>query len=85
MREVLEALGVEAANESRKLFEACKASDDAVKAEARKAALVARQAKVDAIERRKAAMLRTDDKPIEAAAAARLRKRRRTRLPRSSL
>ena len=58
-----EALGeAEAAQESRKLFEACKASDDAVKAEAREAALAARQAKVDAIARRKAEMLRTDDK-----------------------
>merc|ERR1719261_955766 len=52
---------MEASKESRKLFEACKASDDAVKAEARKAALAARQAKVDAIARRKAEMLRTDD------------------------
>ncbi len=57
-----EALGeLEASNESRKLFEACKASDDAVKNDARRAALAARQAKVDAIARRKAAMLRTDD------------------------
>ena len=58
-----EALGeLEASNESRKLYEACKASDDAVKNDARRAALAARQAKVDAIARRKAAMLRTDDK-----------------------
>ncbi len=58
-----EALGeMEASKESRKLYEACKASDDAVKNDARRAALAARQAKVDAIARRKAAMLRTDDK-----------------------
>ena len=37
-------------------------ADDAVKNDARRAALAARQAKVDAIARRKAEMLRTDDK-----------------------
>ena len=61
-----EALGEsEAAAESRKLYEACKASDDAVKNDARRAALAARQAKVDAIARRKAAMLRTDDARVK--------------------
>ena len=61
-----EALGEqEASNESRKLYEACKASDDAVKNDARRAALAARQAKVDAIARRKAAMLRTDDARVK--------------------
>ena len=63
---MVEALGeMEASNESRKLYEACKASDDAVKNDARRAALAARQAKVDAIARRKAAMLRTDDARVK--------------------
>lgn len=49
-----EALGeIGAAQESRKLYEACKKSDDAAKAEARKVALAARQVKLDAIEKRK--------------------------------